>query len=265
MATQPKPETAAVADAAPNYHRDVFVDKLHRMLNSLQRVFPDCEATARRALELSVAKRIESVREKIVREWHESMAPFYECAQQRDEHMFREMAAGNKWFRELGIVGKWDDPGFVKSHDIMWRNVQTLNHHARMHCAVPSAMMERVCDMAVSMVNGTKSRNASELLEDGFRLADTMSDAELAKLAREGPAMLGDIVASLTKLNAQDHEGLAQDSFVQVLSERVLASGKLDGLQDMTDEQAEARLADMQRLGADALQMKDALLGGAPK
>jgi len=252
--------TPIAAPNAPSYHREVFIEKLHRLLNSLQRVFPDCAATAQRALELSVGKRIESVREKIVREWHVSMSPFYECAQHRDEEMFRQMASENKWFRELNIVDKWDDPGFQKSHDVMWRNVQTLNHHARMHCVVPSEMMDRVCDLAVSMVQGTGSRNASDLFEEGVRLADTMSDADLQKFAREGPSILGDVVASLTNMSS---ENLANDSFVQVLGERVLASGKLGDLENMSKEEAEEKLADMQRLGTDALRMKDALLGGA--
>lgn len=248
--------TTTTTNSIPNYHREIFINKLDRLLQSLSRTFPECEKTLERSLELRVGRNIEATRENVVQEWHKTMKDFYECVKFRDETTFRDLAQNNKWFKELAIVDKWDDPGFQKSHDIMWRNIETLNHHARMHCVISDDTMNTVCNLAVKMVQS--GMQLPQLAEEGQRVANSLSIAEVNRFAREGPGMLVDIFSSLKNFNDGDEEKIAKDSFVQILGERLLASGGLEGIQNQntSEEEAKEKMEKIKKVTSDVLNMK---------
>jgi hypothetical protein len=213
-----KPELKERKPVPKNFYREKFIDKFGRLLESLTRVFPECAATQKKYLEFCVAKNSEEVCEKIIQEWHKTMKNFYEFAEAEDEIEFREQAQRIKWFKELDIVKKWDDPGFQKSHANMWKNLKILNSLAKMHCQIPGDVLDSAIGLAKNFLFQGGGDGKTDLLTAASSKMEEFNPESMQRLEEN----MGDIFEEIMSSLMDQKNGIQKEgSLVTAITERL--------------------------------------------
>ena len=192
--------------------RDGFLDILGQFLDACLVVWPedaalkDYKAGFTMIMNPALGAIGEQGKDKLVREYHESLSPFYQRAAQKDVTLFTEERI--PILEEVNLREKWLDNSISEStRETIWAYVLEMNRLAQMHCSlfskIPEGAMGRIQsvsnDLAAKLQSGQLNMNELDLASIGQDVVAGMSEQELEGFMQSvlsDPAAIANLASS---------------------------------------------------------------------
>lgn len=179
-----------------NRLRESFIALAESLLESIQEVFPECDETGTaRRLFGAIIHGDSNAEDKFLRRCMDEIRSRQERIKEHDVEALFEIADGLSLLKTIDLRSKWSDPEFSdesKAH--LWQYIEALQTYGGLYCAVPSAVMAKIEQAALSV---------SETMTDG---QFDLSKVDLAALGK-------DLIAGLSSEEVEEFEGSLTDVY----------------------------------------------------
>lgn len=192
-------------------HLEAFIDMMEQFLTACREVWPECNGLETLQLGFNMVKSPMGNKEEFVKDYYESLEPYFSRCNARDPTLFTEenipfLAVVN--MREKWLDASVDD----ETRDCIWDYILELNKLAQMYCGlfakIPDATLERIQTMAQSIAARIQSGEMSpadlspeKLTEIGQDVVDGLSEEEIKAFTDNilsDPSALQELASSLT-------------------------------------------------------------------
>ena len=173
---------------------EMFISVLELLLKNLVKVFGTCDKIPAFQRKLDLAKRVGKT-DIVVKKWHSEVSPYYDAIENRNEFELRKMQDTCETFRELGIIEKFDHPGFTDGHKAwIFKVLRRLNRYSRLINGIPEDMMSNINNMAARIYadveNGSTDMMSLNPVALGQQILGDMSPESQMDLLRNLPNLL---------------------------------------------------------------------------
>lgn len=208
VSASPSASTLVVEDSETKDLLGMFIALLRKFLKSLSITFSDCTAVPLYKSKFELAVTL-GQQEELIKKWHSDLQAYYRAIDDKNEYKLMELAGKPGPFRELKIKQKWENPRFTsKNKDLVWAYMKKLCNFSRLHCQVPSNMMDRILKVAHRLKGQSENGldlASLDLASIGREVVEGLAQSDTDEFSRNIPS----IFEAISKMGDIDPKMLA--------------------------------------------------------
>ncbi len=199
-----------------------FMDMMKQFLGAMREVFPECVRVmaydAGFTLKTSgkTSEQLEELGMEAMREYHETMNPWYGRCTRRDESLLRENI---EFLSELGMQAKWNAGMHPDTKATIWEYINKLNNSCCLlnwtHDILPPNIMSVITanatEMADKIKTGEMTMSDFNVMELSQKILGSVDPAELEQLSetlqRDGGVDISNMYSMLTNMSTDESVG----------------------------------------------------------